>query len=195
MNDAAIRALLHESLRETIGLTIDEFGVGMAASIADVVSLAPDALVAYEIKSAEDTLKRLFNQSLDYNDAFDYVTLVTEPCHLDAAREMIPWWWGILVATPEGLRNERTMSPNPGLAPRAYVQRLWKDEVQSLLRELGEGRRLYKPLSDLYDRLVEVAGKTAPALVRRQLAMRILTDPRWRKRKNGVAIEAMEERP
>ena len=52
----------------------------------------------FEIKSDIDSLARLPHQTELYSSVFDKITLVVGATHLYHAFNIIPDWWGVLVA-------------------------------------------------------------------------------------------------
>jgi hypothetical protein len=56
-------------------------------------------ICGFEIKSDADRLVRLFQQEPAFSAVFDRVSVVTTIRHLTRAREVIPAWWGIVIAS------------------------------------------------------------------------------------------------
>ena len=54
-------------------------------------------LHGYEIKSNRDRLTRLASQAETYSRVLDRVTLVVCPRHIEAALQLVPSWWGVLL--------------------------------------------------------------------------------------------------
>ncbi|ORA60997.1 sce7726 family protein [Mycobacteroides franklinii] len=65
----------------------------------DQVLITRRQLHGFEIKSDVDTLRRLPVQVQAYSPVLERATLVTTTRHLEAARTVIPRWWGILIAS------------------------------------------------------------------------------------------------
>ena len=82
----------------------------------------------YEIKSSRDTLSRLPGQADLYGRVFDRVTLVVTNRHHDKALDLLPQWWGIMVARQDGghviLELEREPAINTKLDAHALAQLL-----------------------------------------------------------------------
>ena len=56
------------------------------------------AIHCFEIKSNENTLRRLPGQIEIYSRTLETVTLVVGNKHLEQALKVIPKWWGVVVA-------------------------------------------------------------------------------------------------
>lgn len=144
----------HEESQGT--LIVDEFSVDGL----DRIDLATvnGAITGYELKSASDKLVRLARQAPSYGRVMDYLFLVTTPAHLVSARPMIPGWWGIITAKPQGdaisLRQTRRARPNPNLDARCVARLLWRDEALAILamKGLDKGFRT-RSRGELCDRL------------------------------------------
>jgi hypothetical protein len=159
VNDVEIRRMLHAALRAEAKpgrIVLDELGILQGTVRADVVAV--DYLLrGFEIKSANDSRTRLARQVAGYNRVFDRATLVTEAGHLRGALPTIPDWWGVFVATPEGLEVCRAPERNPEVEPRAVVELLWAEDVIGLLEQRHAARGYRgKPRRVLWDRLCEV---------------------------------------
>lgn len=117
----------------------------------------------YELKSDLDTLQRLPEQMRVYNSVFDRMTLVVGKHHINEAIRLIPEWWGITLAKINesngsiSLFDLRESDVNPQKDSLTIARLLWRDEVLTILEELGhaEGFRS-KPREILYQKLVEV---------------------------------------
>src|SRR6202035_882217 len=99
-------------------------------------------LSGYELKSNIDTLERLPRQVEIYGKVFDRMTLIVGDRHTDEAIEVVPRWWGCMVATMHDddsvtLRWKRKARSNPALDPIILVQMLWKEEAIAILEKYG----------------------------------------------------------
>lgn len=65
----------------------------------DQVLITRRQIQGFEIKSDVDSLRRLPVQVQAYSPVLERATLVTTTRHVDAARALIPRWWGILMAS------------------------------------------------------------------------------------------------
>jgi hypothetical protein len=122
---------------------VPELGVCRGKSFVDI-AVINSKLYGYEIKSSRDTLARLPGQMKAFSAVLDQVTLVTAPSHLDEARELIPDWWGIRLAKEQGgsicfnVIRDPEENPDPDSLQIALL--MWKDEILSVLEELGLDR-------------------------------------------------------
>ena len=116
----------------------------------------------YEIKSDLDTLRRLPEQMNEYNAVFDYLTLIVGKHHLYDAINMIPYWWGIVVAkvNPKGkvvFHNIRVAENNPAQVKVSIARLLWRDEALRILEESNQAKGVRsKSRETVYVRLTEV---------------------------------------
>lgn len=180
--DKEIRTALRRKLeRDPLhrGATlIDELGLLQGDSRIDLAVLN-GSLEGYEIKSARDTLKRLDLQIPAYNMVLDYVSIVASPNHLDGLQSLLPHWWGVFVAQPEGseLTVETVKQPdlNPIVDPKALVQLLWRDEALEELQRRGRAQGIAsKPRNHIWHRLVEhTTLEELKELVREKLKSRL----------------------
>lgn len=159
MRDVDIRRQLRAELGRQYAddpntLIVDELGVDEGSFRVDV-AVVNGALHGYEIKSAADTLVRLPGQLASYGRVFELMTLVASRRHVDAAYDLVPPWWGVVVANVEDdavlLTEERAPTQNPSVDPYALAQLLWRDEALELLeeRQLARGLRS-KPRRELW---------------------------------------------
>ncbi len=164
MKDCDIRQVLLSDLERKYGndpdtIVVEELGLCQGESRIDI-AVINGTMHGIEIKSDEDTLKRLPIQMEFYNRSFDTVTLVVGSKHLKSARQIIPKWWGVVEAKENG--NETTLTKrrkdrkNPKLDPEAIVQLLWRDEAIEILkrRNLQHGY-ISKTKWEIFDRLIE----------------------------------------
>jgi hypothetical protein len=141
------------------------------------------AIHGYEIKSERDTLQRLPAQRDIYGRVCDFVTIVAAESHLSKIAEIVPQWWGIMEAIPNGesivLQTRREARQNPTLDPYAIAQLLWREEALHVLRLKGVERGLIsKPRKALWEKLVdELPLDELARLVRQQIKNR---PPSWR---------------
>ncbi len=145
MRDSDVRAAVRRKLREEYGndsgtRIVEEMGVWSGAVRVDI-AVINGKLLGYELKSNSDTLDRLPRQVEIYSKIFDRMTLVVGDRHAEKAMEIVPHWWGCIVASlGEGgiaLRSERKPHRNPNLDPNILVQMLWKQEAIAVLDKYG----------------------------------------------------------
>lgn len=135
--------------------------MGLGASRADI-TVINGLMHGYELKSKSDNLLRLPQQVKYYSSIMDKTTLVVSECHAKQAMGIIPDWWGVKIAV-EGARSgislqtERRNRLNPSVDKIALSMLLWKDEMLSILSELGEDRGLKsKPRRILWTKLADL---------------------------------------
>ncbi len=178
LNDARIRGAL---LRELAGqkspprAVIEELHVHNGKAIADVVTLHSEAH-CYEIKGATDRIERISAQGAYYNAVFRRITLVTTECKLRRGLELVPPFWGLMVAMENGnavrFRHARTARRNPEFEKQAAAMTLWKSEMLELIPETGTKRMPRKRLAQLIAetrRELELSTRICDALFSRQL--------------------------
>lgn len=188
MKDSDIRQIVlsdlsrqYESDSDTV--IIEELGLCQGEARVDI-AVVNGSIHGFEIKSDQDTLKRLPGQIEIYSRSLDSVTLVVGSRHLDQALKIIPKWWGVIVAKENSghrhLKRRRKGKANPCLDPFAVVQLLWRAEALEALKERGLHRGLAnKPRTTLWKKLVEqLPIEELVALVRNILKSR----ENWRSR-------------
>ena len=140
--ESAVRdALRTHLLAEVRGAkeTVDEFWVPRSHERADLAVIG-SSLDGFEIKTERDTLQRLPRQAAAYGRLFDRCTLVLADKHLDAARQILPKWWGITVIRPDRsstFETWRQPGTNPEIDPNVLVRLLWREDAAMALAELG----------------------------------------------------------
>lgn len=164
-NDTIIRAALKGRLEsyhakdEKVRI-IEELGISHGTGRIDI-AVVNGIMHGYEIKSDQDTLQRLPEQIAIFNAVFDKITLVVGKNHLYEAVNMIPDWWGIMVAkningaiTFNRIREEEF---NNGQNSLSVARLLWREEALKILEDAGEAKGLYsKPRDFIYERLSAV---------------------------------------
>ncbi|QIT12081.1 sce7726 family protein [Clavibacter michiganensis] len=182
MRDADVRLSLHTWLqhehRAELGTrVIDEVDIAGLVRVDTIV--LNGAFAGFEIKSENDTLRRLPRQVEIYSQVLDYATLVVAKRHLAKAKLLIPRWWGIIeaVSTPDGvhLRRVKTPTRNKTIDPLTLCALLWREEVLSELELQGSaGGIRTKPNRILWQRLAEsVSSEDLRSIVRERLKARV----------------------
>src|SRR5262245_4058494 len=103
LKDSDIRSALHQTEIQRLlqddpySRVVDELGIFEGACRVDV-AVINGSLHGYEIKSSADTLERLPAQQSYYNQVFDRITLVADACHIEQAMQIVPPFWGLIVA-------------------------------------------------------------------------------------------------
>ncbi|MED3876274.1 sce7726 family protein [Lysinibacillus capsici] len=164
LKDSDVRRVLDKALCEKYGQNLDtkiyhELGILHGRSRIDI-AVVNGILHGYEIKSESDNLLRLPTQIRDYNSVFDKVTIVTQRCHLNEIRSIVPKWWGIILLTKYkgklNLRQVRTGKNNPNIDSFALSHFLWKNEAVEILKERDLHHGLIsKPRKELYLKIAE----------------------------------------
>ena len=136
----------------------------------------------YEIKSGRDTLSRLPGQADLYGRVFDRVTLVVTNRHHKKAVDLLPQWWGIIVARQDEerviLEPEREPVINTKLDAHTLAQLLWRSEALEEMKARGLARGLSKQCRD---DIVLALSQCVPVEELREIAhARIRARPDWR---------------
>lgn len=164
MRDKEIRNVLLQHLHkkyhnDSNTLIIEEFGLCQGNSRVDI-AVINGTIHGYEIKSEQDTLRRLPRQKKIYNEVFDYVTIVASTHHLSKIRKQVPEWWGLkeVQCVDDNIRlvKKRTCKKNRMVNSLALVQLLWREEAFEILkrRKIHQGLS-GKPRRQLWARLAE----------------------------------------
>lgn len=137
----------------------EEFRIERGGARIDVAEIGT-RLVGYEIKSDVDTFTRFSNQIHAYNRVFDEIYLVCGQAHARLALNIIPSWWGLVLAEKliDGtivLSVLRPASNNPRQDPFSIASLLWRDEAAAIL--MSEAKEVPKKASSniLWDSIVE----------------------------------------
>ena len=152
---------------------IPELGIEHGSARVDL-AVVDESLDGFEIKSSRDDLRRLPGQMAAYGQVFDRMTIVLGAAHLEAARDSLPTWWGLMVAESSTalICSERAALPNPMVDPHALAGLLWRTELEEALGP-GVGRRGAQTAQALRSRLVsEVSIDELRGLVRDRLRNR-----------------------
>ena len=175
MNEMLVREALRERiLAVTKGArdTVDEFWVPRSNERADLAVIGT-SMDGFEIKTERDTLKRLPRQVEAYGRLFDRCSVVVAERHLDAAKDIVPAWWGISVVHLNGetrFTDIRTAGRNPKIDREILVRLLWKEEVHNALVQLGSAPEGKTSRNALWGELLELTSLSQlRATVRRAL--------------------------
>lgn len=143
MNDPQIRLMLLETFLKKYQsndncLILEEVGIMYGSAIVDLVVFSKIYNQAFEIKSAEDSLSRLPMQLKHYIQVFDYITIITQPSHLEEVKTICPKFCGILVVYNDwDMEYVQKPVANPFIRKEKLIQVLWRDEVYKFLKEKG----------------------------------------------------------
>jgi hypothetical protein len=165
MKDSDIRKVILSDLgreyrSDPDTMIIEELGLCQGEARIDI-AVVNGSIQGYEIKSNQDTLKRLAGQVAIYSRVLDSITLVVGSEHFDEALKIIPKWWGVIVAREKRpgqlhLKRRRKGKSNPSLDPFAVVQLLWRDEAFEALKKLDLHKGLVnKPRNILWNKLAD----------------------------------------
>jgi len=164
MNDLEIRQNFHRkrlqrqhAQKDT--LVIDELGLNHGKCRADI-AVVNGHFVGYEIKSNNDSLRRLEKQVKSYNAVFDKISIVVGDRYINSIQSYIPEWWGVIVSVrgPRGAVNFDTIrktQTNKDVDPISIAQLLWRNEAEEILRQKNlSSKILRQPRAILYEYLV-----------------------------------------
>lgn len=165
-NDLIIRSALKEDLRRRHARDrklriIEELGVQHGTARIDI-AVVNGNMHGYEIKSDQDTLQRLPEQMDVFNSVFDKMTLIVGKNHLYETINMVPDWWGIVIAKVNNngsvvFRRIRRTEINKNQNSVSVAKLLWREEALRILEERGEARGFYsKPRNLIYEKLATV---------------------------------------
>ena len=166
MNDTEIRQNFHRKrLRQQHAqkntLVIDELGLNHGRCRADI-AVINGHLVGYEIKSNNDSLRRLKEQIKSYNAVFDKISIVIGDRYINSIQNHIPKWWGVIVSIrgSKGAVNFRLIrkaQENKSVDPVSIAKLLWRDEAIEILRKSKiPNKILRQPRTVLYEYLADI---------------------------------------
>lgn len=186
-NDLIIRSALKKDLdnrhaQDKKVRIIEELGVRHGTTRIDI-AVVNGIMHGYEIKSDQDTLRRLPEQMDAFNSVFDKMTLVVGKNHLYEAINIVPDWWGIIIAKIN-VNGSVVFSPireeefNKEQDNISVARLLWREEALKILEEIGEAKGFYSKSRDfIYEKIAAVLDqKTLGNRVRETMFLR--TD--WR---------------
>ena len=165
-SDRIIRVALNEKLkilyaRDPKLMIVEELGVKHGAARVDI-AVINGFFHGHEIKSDRDTLLRLPEQMDVYNSVFDKMTLVVGKSHLYEAINIVPDWWGIMIAkinTDQSVifQSIREARYNQDQDSVAIARLLWRNEALEILEKAGEANGFRsKPRGVIYEKLSTV---------------------------------------
>lgn len=170
MHDIDIRIALKNHLIKIFGkdeinpsILIEELSICEGIVRVDV-AVVNGLIHGYEIKSDSDTLERLPKQQEIYSKALDKISAVVNEKHFEKIKNLIPEWWGLMIAVEESnttaIKSVREPRINPAVDSYSQVQFLWKDETINNLKNIGIKSSLSrKRRSELWKLLVESSSK------------------------------------
>ena len=117
---------------------IDELVIGKAR--ADIV-IVTKSLSGYEIKSDNDSYRRLPGQIKEYDKYFQQNYLVVGTNHRETALKHIPPYWGIMCISKSNRRIQietiRAAAQNPKYTQTKQLSLLWRNELGNILKANG----------------------------------------------------------
>ncbi|AHI04743.1 putative phage-related protein [Bdellovibrio bacteriovorus W] len=146
-------------------ILIDELDLNRGKARVDLIQFG-QFIVGYEIKSDKDTLERLNTQTDNYNRSLEKIVLIIGSKHKEKVQELIPSWWGIILALPKNdgvsFISVRESELNPYFDPTSLLDLLWKEELLQILSIYGinsgvasknkyELKQLVKSISPYYE--------------------------------------------
>ncbi|WP_233080229.1 sce7726 family protein [Rheinheimera soli] len=114
-----------------------EIAVDHRETRADVVCLLNKRLHCMEIKSARDSLDRLYNQLASYSKYFDYVSIAVEEKHLEKATELAPEHVGIYLFLNGRLIKKRKEKIIKSLDPKSILSTINVRHLKSISTTVG----------------------------------------------------------
>lgn len=184
-NDPCIRRALVDMLtvEDPSATILHELPLARGEGRADVVCVN-GITAAFEIKSHRDSLRRLTDQCLQYERAFDESSVVVAPRHLLQVRRCLPRRWGIFVTETSPnkpiIRCVRPPKENHHHDPDVLVRILWKTECLGLLRHMGVRTSPSTPILKIWAQLAELPMPVLRAGVRGALKRRKAVPPLFR---------------
>lgn len=184
MNDADLRALLVPWILERDPRALVRHEVELrGVARADVLSVHLGRLAGWEIKSDDDSVRRLRRQVWGYGRVCEECWLVAGDRWTLEASSLVPDWWGVLVHDGSGLFVVREAGRNPDEVS-AMLSMLWVPELRLAAKLAGVSYRVSRGKGELLDRLREDLGPTVCLdLARGMLARRV---------ENGWGLRALD---
>ncbi|MDO3656000.1 sce7726 family protein [Acinetobacter genomosp. 15BJ] len=142
LNDAEIRPQLISWLNGKAikpQMILNEVTISDGSARPDIIAIYSYSH-CYEIKGDNDQIERISKQLAYYQASFKKNTLITTHKHLKKALELLPSFWGIIVAIPLDNKSiifkyARKSSYNPSYRKDIASKILWKEEMQKLLKK------------------------------------------------------------
>jgi len=186
-NDRIIRKALTDKLQnkhandKTVRI-FQELGVNNGRSRIDI-AVVNGVMHGYEIKSDLDNFDRLPEQMESYNKIFNKITIVVGWSHLEAAINIVPEWWGVIVArkSPKGrliLNSIRPADYNHNQDTLFIAKLLWRNEALEVLESVGNAKGVRsKPRNIIYQRLADTLDTN---ILQKKVRETLFFRPDWR---------------
>lgn len=142
-------------------IVIDELGLIHGKCRADI-AVVNGHLVGYEIKSNNDSLRRLKEQIKSYNAVFDKIFIIIGDRHINYIQNYVPQWWGVIVSVrgPRGAVNfdiVRKAKTNKNVDPVSVARLLWRNEAEEILRQKKLSPKILRqPRAILYEYIADI---------------------------------------
>lgn len=174
-----VRRALEERAAQLPGARLcEELGIENGAARVDL-ALIGAYLEGFELKSDLDSFGRLHNQIHSYNRVFDRITLVTGPAHAEAAAQLMPRWWGLVVAERQPddsvtLKVVRPATAHQEQDPHSLAMLLWREEAIAVLKAQDDTPPAKANRAELSERL---ASRLPLDILRAQVSHFLLSRP------------------
>lgn len=160
---------------------ISEMAICDGLSRADIVVVREgNGVYGYEIKSDADTLDRLSSQQESYSKTFDKAFIIVGEKHKLEINNFIPEWWGVYVVRYDK-KNDSVLfkltkrgRKNKFVSVQALLDLLWREEVETLLKQhgikglSGKNRRILRQIAIEHISFQEISDYTRETLLHRQ---------------------------
>jgi hypothetical protein len=184
-DDSAIRTALKSHLfaHQPKSVIWDEFTSFGGWARLDLAVITESDLLAYEIKSARDTLTRLPKQVMASELWADRAFLVADHGHIEEAITIIPNWWGVWSVSRGGngivFRETRASTSNPYPRRASHLLGyLRQPEVKAAIKlvlgtKYNQEQQRYASVHEMRAQILEIlSSDQILALVRRALMNR-----------------------
>lgn len=190
-DDSIIRKSLKSYLLlQQPGIVIwDEFSNFGGWARLDLATVSDTEIVAYEIKSARDTLTRLPKQVMASEMWADRAFFVAAPAHIVEAIGVLPDWWGVWAVDEKlgGVTFNEVKTSSANQNPervRHLLEYLSRAEAKSILKRMGINRDCvhlpeHAPVHEMRNQLLslcspeEISGLVRNALMNRNQNQRL----------------------
>lgn len=173
---AAVRGALSIKSEQDGCKLYEEFAIENNLARIDF-ALIGDVIEGFELKSDFDNLSRLHNQIHAYNRVFDRITIITGGIWAQCAMDVLPKWWGVVLAEYQGaslvFRELRSAEDNPLQESYSLATLLRRDEAFALLQEHASYVPAKASRNQLYEQMAdELSWDQLHTSVTRQLLLR-----------------------
>lgn len=185
LDDKEIRSILTSRLSTYKDCKVfEEVTVPSGKARADIVSVNGH-VIAYEIKSDFDSIKRLETQIPEYDKNFEMNYIVVGVRYADSISNIIPDYWGIILAQKTRMNTirlsfTRKAKLNPNLSFKDFLSLLSSNEIKRIASKedyLGgqlttsQLRKLFK--QDVIKRLDDTLSKSVKSSLKNQVRLQL----------------------